>query len=90
MAGVRLLDSIKTVTQENEWVGWIIGHMGTIFDPNNVNNMATCAERNLEFAHYTVESKRWKFEKYVKVHMDKYHIMMSVMEHGYSGIDERS
>ena len=37
---------------------------------SNIDNMANSAERNLELAQYNGETKRWNFDKYVKVHME--------------------
>ena len=58
--------------------------------PNNVDNMATTAEKRLQVTSYHGEKKRWNFEKYVKTHVDQHAILSSLTEHGYSGIDARS
>jgi hypothetical protein len=58
--------------------------------PNNVDNMASMAERKMTSTTYTGEKKRWNFEKYVKVHMDQHQVIENLMEHGHAGIDERS
>ena len=55
-----------------------------------VDNMATSAERNLELARYSGETRKWIFNKYVKVHMDQHQILTDLKDHGYIGIDERS
>ena len=39
---------------------------------SNIGNMANSAERNLELAQYNGETKRWNFDKYVKVHMEQH------------------
>ena len=58
--------------------------------PNNVDNMASTAERKLTSTVYSGEKKRWNFEKYVKVHMDQHQIIEGLVEHGHAGIDSRS
>ena len=52
--------------------------------------MASTAEKNLETAQYESESKRWSFDRYVRVHMEQHQILTDLKEHGYSGIDKRS
>ena len=58
--------------------------------PNNVDNMASTAERKLSSTTYTGEKKRWNFEKYVKFHMDQHRIIEGLVEHGHAGIDMRT
>ena len=58
--------------------------------PNNVDNMATTAEKALSDATYSGEHRRWNFEKYVKMHVDQHAILEGLTEHGYAGIDPRS
>ena len=58
--------------------------------PNNVDNMATTAEKKLSNATYTSEKRRWNFEKFVTLHKDQHIILEGLVEHGYAGIDERS
>lgn len=58
--------------------------------PGNVDNMANAAERKLQRTTYIGEKKRWNWEKYTKVHADQHQILNDLVEHGYSGIDERS
>ena len=41
----------------------------------NVNNMVSEAERLLVTTHYSVEIKRIKFERYVKIQKDQHHIL---------------
>ena len=57
---------------------------------NNVDNLATQAERQLESTTYTGEGRRWNFEKYVQTHVDQHQILSDLTRHGYSGIDNRS
>ena len=52
--------------------------------------MATSAEGNLDLARYSGETRKWIFNKYVKVHMDQHQILTDLEDHGYKGIDERS
>jgi hypothetical protein len=58
--------------------------------PNNVDNLASAAEKRLETTTYQGEKKRWDFEKYVRVHVEQHSILEGLVEHGYSGIDARS
>ena len=58
--------------------------------PNNTDNLASAAERKLETTTYTREGKRWNFEKYVRLHVEQHSILEGLVEHGYSGIDDRS
>lgn len=58
--------------------------------PNNVDNMAASAERILATTAYHGETRRWTFEKYVKLHVDQHHILEGLKEHGHAGIDVRS
>ena len=52
--------------------------------------MATSAERNLELARYNGETRKWNFDKYSKIHMDRHQILVDLEDHGYKWIDERS
>ena len=54
-----------------------------------VDNMASTAEKNLEMAQYEGKSKRWLFDRYVRVHMEQHQILTDLKEHGCSGIGER-
>ena len=58
--------------------------------PNNVDNMATLAETKLQVTSYQGEKKNWNFEKYCRCHVNQHAILERLVEHGYSGIDERS
>ena len=58
--------------------------------PSKVDNMAGEGEKNLTMAAYKGETKRWNFDKYVRVHMDQHQILTDLKDHGYIGIDERS
>ena len=57
---------------------------------NNVDNMAATAERKLQTNTYTGETRKWNFEKYVRVHVDQHAILNGLREHGYAGIDKRT
>ena len=56
---------------------------------NNVDNMSSRAEAKLKDRSYSGEKRRWNFEKYVKTHVDQHAILTGIVEHGYSGIDDR-
>jgi hypothetical protein len=58
--------------------------------PNNVDNLATMAERRLSSLTYNGETRRWDFEKYVRNQVDQHLVLEALTEFGYSGIDERS
>ena len=58
--------------------------------PHNVDNMADAAERKLSTLMYQGETKRWNFEKYCRAHTEQHQILTNLIEHGHSGIDERS
>ena len=57
---------------------------------NNVDNMSSRAEAKLKDTSYSGEKRRWNFENYIKTHVDQHEILTSLVEHGYSGIDDRS
>ena len=57
---------------------------------NNVDNMSSRAESKLKDTSYSGEKRRWTFEKYVKTHVDQHAILTGLVEHRYSGIDDRS
>ena len=63
---------------------------GHYLGPNNVDNMATAAEKKLATVRYDGEKKRWNFERYVRTQVDQHSILEGLVEYGYSGIDERS
>jgi hypothetical protein len=52
--------------------------------------MSLRAEKQLQSTNYTVEKRRWNFEKFVKVHKDQHTILQGLVEHDYAGIDNRS
>ena len=58
--------------------------------PNNIDHLATSAEKKLKSTSYTNETRRWNFEKYVKTHVDQHTILTDLTRHGYAGIDPRS
>ena len=69
------------------------GYLG-IYDhylgPNNVDHMASKAERCLQTTCYRGETKGWNFEKYVTLHKEQHHVLEGLEMHGYKGIDDRS
>lgn len=67
-----------------------LGLRGHYLGANNVDNMSARAEAKLRNTAYSGEKRRWNFEKYVKVHIDQHAILQGLVEHGYSGVDERS
>ena len=61
-------------------------HLG----PNDVDDMANVAERQLETACCKGETKRWTFEKCGRLHVDQHTILNNLRTQGHAGIDERS
>jgi hypothetical protein len=57
--------------------------------PNNVDIMASGAEKTLQTTVYNGEGKRWDFEKFVNLHKQQHSILDGLILHGYAGIDER-
>jgi len=58
--------------------------------PNNVDIMASAAEKTMQTTVYNGEMKRWDFEKFVNLHKQQHSILDGLVLHGYAGIDERS
>ena len=58
--------------------------------PNNIDHMASRAERKLRDSTYHAERRNWNFEKYVTTHKEQHHVLLSLETHGYKGVDERS
>lgn len=58
--------------------------------PNNIDHMASKAERKLRDSTYHGEKRNWNFEKYVTTHKEQHHVLLSLESHGYKGVDERS
>jgi hypothetical protein len=58
--------------------------------PNNVDNMATTAEKRLATSMYDGEKKRWNFERFVRNQVEQHTILNGLKDYGYSGIDDRS
>jgi hypothetical protein len=52
--------------------------------------MASKAECHLCDVNYNGEKRNWTFEKYVTVHKEQHHILTSLEQHGYKGIDDHS
>jgi len=57
---------------------------------NHVDNMAAMAEKKLQTNVYPGETRKWNFEKYVRVQVDQHVILNNLREHGYAGIDRRT
>jgi len=57
---------------------------------NNVVNMAISAECKLKNTAFPGEKRHWTFENFVHVHVDQHAILASLVDLGYSDIDERS
>ena len=58
--------------------------------PSNIDHMASSCERKLAGASYRGETRGWSFEKFATLHQEQHNIIEGLMEHGYTGIDERS
>ena len=59
---------------------------GNYLGVKNVDNMSTLAD----LLHMMERSTIGSSKKYMKVHIDEHAILAGLVEHGYSGIDERS
>ena len=57
---------------------------------NNVNNMAATVENRLQTNSYNGQTRKWNFEKYVRMHVDQHAILHRLREHGYAGINKRT
>ena len=57
--------------------------------PSAVDNASSTAEKALKI-EYKGETKKFNLDKYVQVQMDQRQILSDLMQHGYSGINERS
>lgn len=57
---------------------------------NNIDNMAAKAEGKLQNTTYNGETRRWNFEKFVRLHVEQHHTIAGLVRHGHAGIDERS
>ena len=49
---------------------------------NNVDNMATKAERTIQAATYHGELRRWNFDRYVKLHVNNFNILKNSLNMG--------
>jgi len=58
--------------------------------PNNVDTQSSAVERTLQSTTYQGEKRRWNFERFSKLHKDQHAILEGLVEHGYSGINNRS
>ena len=76
----------KTKDGRNAYLSLYAHHLG----PSAVDNMSSAAEKALKNSNYKGESKKWNFDKYVRVQMEQHQILSDLKEHGYSGIDDRS
>ena len=57
--------------------------------PNNVDIMASAAEKTMQTTVYNGEMKCWDFEKFVNLHKQQHSILDSLVLHGYAGINVR-
>lgn len=57
---------------------------------SNIDHMASNCEKKLAGASYRGETRGWTFEKYATLHKEQHNIIEGLMEHGYTGIDNRS
>ena len=58
--------------------------------PNNVDNMATRAERVLSTSVYHGQSSRYGIDQHILVHKAAHANLEGLMDYGYTGIDARS
>ena len=99
----RVWDLIAALTREQDCWTYVkpaqrtrngrlafMGLWNHFLGPNNVDNMATTAERKLSDTTYVGEKNRWNFEKYVRTQQDQHQVLEGLVHYGYAGIDERS
>ena len=55
----------------------------------NVYHMAAVSKKKLSQCTYTGEKRNWTFKKYYTLHKEQHEILESLMEHGYTGINQR-
>ena len=85
-----MLDVRQTFPARTGWPRCLLALRYHYLGPNNVDNMASLAEKKLAMTTYTGELCCWTFEKYVTLHKDQHSILEGLTKHGYAGIDERS
>lgn len=81
---------VKPAQRTRDGRAAFLGLYNHFLGPNNVDNMASKAEKTLEATTYKGESRRWNFERYVNLQMQQHSILEGLVAHGYAGIDERS
>ena len=79
---------IKPFQRARDGRGAFLALQNHYLGPNNIDNMASLAEKKLAMTTYTGEHHRRTFEKYVTLHKDQHSILEGLTEHGYAGIDE--
>ena len=93
----KVWDLLSAITREQECWTYVrpaqrtrdgrlayTGLRGHYLGINNVDNLATKAERAIQVATYRGETRRWTLEKYVKVHVDNFNILEDLKQHGYA------
>ena len=76
----------KTRDGRGAWLALWHNYLG----PNNVDNMATRAERVLSTSVYHGQSSRYGIDQHILVHMAAHANLEGLMDYGYTGIDARS
>ena len=72
-----------------EWLS-LLGLKGHYLGANNIDTLSSTVEHKLKMMMYKGEMHHWNFEKFTKVHVNQHAILDGLVEHGYSGINERS
>jgi hypothetical protein len=57
---------------------------------DHVNHLANKMEARLASLTYCGKQKNWDWSRYIDAHIKQHTIAKNLMEHGYSGLDERS
>jgi hypothetical protein len=58
--------------------------------PNNVGNMASESETDLNGRLYNSEKKSFTWETYVRIHTEQHSVINGLKYYGYAGIDDSS
>lgn len=79
---------IKEFSRATDGRGAYLALFQHYLGPNNKNNIAAAAERDLMKLSYTGETKRYNFEKYVGGHKKCHNIFDGLVRYGYSSMDK--
>ena len=75
-----MLDIRQTFQHARDSQGAFLALHDHNLGPNNVDNMASLAEKKLAMMMYTGERRCWTFEKFVTLHKDHHSILEGFVE----------